>query len=282
LLNLSTKPDLVWLARLIDDVQRAAPESDFLLAGAQARDLVLMHGYGIDTQRATEDVDLAFLVSDWNDFQLLRTRLIESSRFTGNAVEPYKLRHVGIGAARVDLIPFAGVEDARRMIAWPPDRAIVMNVMGFLEAHDAALAIVLPEGVSVNVPPLHALMLLKLAAWTDRRLTPPIGKDARDIRLLLKCYLQAGNQERLYEEAAHLLERADFEFEASGAWLLGSDALALLHASATSRSSVPFYLDLLQREKRAAAESLLLGDMRSSDPAYDLRLLLSFCEGFAV
>lgn len=282
LLDLSEKPDLIWLARLIADVQRAAPEADFMLAGAQARDVLLMHAYGIDTRRATEDVDLAFLVANWDGFDLLRTRLIDSGRFAGTTMAPYKLRHNGVGAARVDLIPFAGVEDVRRAIAWPPDGAIVMNVMGFREARNAAISIALPERISVMLPPIQALALLKLSAWKDRRLHFPLGKDAHDIRLLLKYYLEAGNQERLYSEASHLLERADFEFEVAGAWLLGNDARMLLEANATSSSTVPFYSELLQQENRASTESLLLADMRSPDPAHDLRLLRSFCEGFGV
>ena len=69
--------------------------------------------------------------------------------------------------------------------------ATVMNVIGFREAHEAALTVSIPEGVSVNVPPLHGLVLLKLSAWADRRLIPPLGEDAHDIRLLFKHYLEA-------------------------------------------------------------------------------------------
>jgi predicted nucleotidyltransferase len=135
--------------------------------------------------------------------------------------------------------------------------------------------------MSVDVPPLYALILLKLAAWADRRVIPPLGKDAHDIRLLLKHYLEAGNQERLYTVAAHLLDRADFDFEAAGAWLLGHDARVMLNESVAAASSVPFYLAIVQREATAATESLLLGDMRSPNPANDLRLLGAFFEGFA-
>ena len=156
-----------------------------------------------------------------------------------------------------------------------------MNVIGFREAHDVAIAVDLPEAMSVDVPTLYALMLLKLAAWADRRVIPPLGKDAHDIRLLLKHYLEAGNQERLYTVAAHLLDRADFDFEAAGAWLLGHDARVMLNESVTAASSVPFYLAIVQREATAATESLLLGDMRSPNPTNDLRLLRAFFEGFA-
>src|SRR5437879_319167 len=105
-LDLSTKPDLTWLARLVADVRTAAPQMSFLLAGAQARDLLLTHAHGIDTGRATEDVDFAFMVADWEDFLQLRERLLASGRFVDTR-SPQRLRHHGIGASRVDIIPFA-------------------------------------------------------------------------------------------------------------------------------------------------------------------------------
>lgn len=261
-------------------MRSAAREADFLLAGAQARDLLLAYAHGIDTGRATLDVDLAFMLADWQSFLLLRQRLVGSGRFAGDTRSLQKLRHRGVGASSVDIIPFAGVEDAQRRIAWPPDGGVVMNVIGFREAHQVAVGVDLPGAISVAVPPLHALMLLKLAAWADRRLIPPLGKDARDIRLLLKHYLEAGNQERLYTVGSGLLDRPDFDFEAAGAWLLGHDARTMLDESASAASSVPYYSGLLHREAAAATESLLLGDMRSPDPAQDLRLLGSFFGGF--
>lgn len=279
-LDLSKRPELIWLSRLVADICIATPKHDLLIVGAQARDLLLMHAYGIDTGRATNDVDVAFMVADWGEFLSLRTRLVESGRFSGHERTLQKLIHNGVGAAKIDLIPFAGVEDASRHIAWPPDGATVMNVIGFREAHDVALNVAMPEGILVKVPPLHSLVLLKLSAWSDRRLTPPFGKDAHDIRLLLKHYLEAGNQERLYAEGAHLLERSDFEYEVAGAWLLGHDARELLEASDNAKNTVPFYLDLVKRESSAANESRLLSDMRSRDPVFDLRLLDSFAEGF--
>ena len=279
-IDLSKKLELTWLSRIIADIRIAAPKHGLLLVGAQARDLLLMHAHGIDTGPATEDVDVAFMVESWKEFHSLRAQLIESGRFSERGRTVQKLVHTGIGAAKIDLIPFAGLEDASRHIAWPPDGATVMNVIGFREAHDASLNVAMPDGISVGVPPLHSLILLKLSAWTDRRLDLPLSKDARDIRLLLKHYLDAGNQERFYVEAAHLLERADFDYEVAGAWLLGHDARGLLEASADANTAVPFYTEIVTRESVAATESLLLADMRSPDPAFDLRLLHSFAEGF--
>lgn len=281
MLDLSHKADLVWLGRLVADVRVAAPEADFLVAGAQARDLLLMHAHGIETGRATEDVDLAFLVASWDEFMSLREGLLGSGKFITETQTLHKLRHTGIGKARLDLIPFAGIETDDRHISWPPNGEPVMNVIGFREAHAAAVQVALPELQPVAVVALHALMLLKLSAWKDRRLQHPIGKDAHDIRLLLKTYLDAGNQERLYSEAAHLLDRDDFDYEVAGAWLLGYDAGNLLPTEETPGNAKDFYRTLLRAEVAAEMESTLIIDMRTADPTAEVQLLRSLFEGFS-
>jgi len=125
-----------------------------------------------------------------------------------------------------------------------------MVVLGFREAMEAAVAVKLPGGMEVAVASLPALALLKLFAWADRRYTQP-GKDAGDLWLLLRNYLDAGNRERLYDEARHLFEAPDYDDDLAGAWLLGSDArqlsaphpgapsAALVHASALLAGNDP-------------------------------------------
>ena len=49
------------------------------------------------------------------------------------------------------------------------------------------------------------LVALKLVAWWSGTTAP--GKDAADLLLILKNYLDAGNQSRLYDEAPHLLTK---------------------------------------------------------------------------
>ena len=125
-----------------------------------------------------------------------------------------------------------------------------MVVLGFREAMEAAVAVKLPGGMEVAVASLPALALLKLFAWADRRYTQP-GKDAGDLWLLLRSYLDAGNRERLYDEARHLFEAPAYDDDLAGAWLLGSDArqlsaphpgapsAALVHASALLAGNDP-------------------------------------------
>ena len=88
---------------------------------------------------------------------------------------------------------------------------------------------------TIRVVSLASLVILKLIAWTERRWHRP-GTDAHDIAVILRHYLDAGNLQRLYTEAPHLLDVADFDYEEAGAWLLGHDMARLLPEAAHPRS----------------------------------------------
>ena len=222
-LDLSSRRELGLLADLVQAIRRAKPDVRFLLVGAMARDLLLSFAHGIEARRATEDLDFAFAVDDWRAFAELRGALLGSG-FAEVAGVAHRLSYDGY---RVDLIPFGGVEHVDGMIDWPPPQDTRMVVLGFREAMAAAVAVKLPGGMEVAVASLPALALLKLFAWADRRYTQP-GKDAGDLWLLLRNYLDAGNRERLYDEASHLFEATDYDDDLAGAWLLGADARQLL------------------------------------------------------
>jgi predicted nucleotidyltransferase len=69
---------------------------------------------------------------------------------------------------------------------------------------------------------------VKLLAWNDRGLQD--NKDAQDLFFLLQHYHEAGNDNRMYEEALALLEACGFDLPLAGAALLGHDAGKLLEA----------------------------------------------------
>jgi predicted nucleotidyltransferase len=226
-IDLAGDRGLDWLATLIVDVRAAAPRAQMLLAGAMARDLLLMHAHGVGIARATEDVDLAFAVRDWGEFGRLCAQLTGCGLFEAHRSVMHRLRYHE--TLPIDVIPFGGVERADRSIAWPPDGRTVMDVLGYREAMASATTVILPFGQSVQVVSLPALVLLKVLAWEQRHGLEP-DKDASDLMLLLRHYLDAGNAKRLYAEAAHLLESADFDYEIAGAWLLGRDAADIIAA----------------------------------------------------
>jgi predicted nucleotidyltransferase len=96
------------------------------------RDLHLHYGAGIPIQRGTEDIDFAFMVSSWSEFDALRTRLIESGACGAVEGKQHRLRHRNKLA--IDLVPFGSIETENRHIAWPPKGDMVMDVFGFREA----------------------------------------------------------------------------------------------------------------------------------------------------
>ena len=233
-LDLADKRELDFLAELIADLRAVAPHVNFLLVGAMARDLLLYHTHGIRAERATEDADLALAVADWNDFERLHESLITSGSFMPHPKIAHKLLYRR--RMEADLIPFGGVERADGTIAWPPKGDTVMRVLGFQEALASSIIAVLPLGQRVAVVSLSMLAVLKVLAWAERRTTEP-RRDASDLILILRSYLDAGQAERLYGEADHLLAAGDFDYERAGSWLAGKDAVTLMrrHSANSNR-----------------------------------------------
>ena len=102
-----------------------------------------------------------------------------------------------------------------------------MSLVGYREAMRDSVQILLPDNQQISIVSLAALALLKLFAWRDRRKRSP-GKDAQDLAAVLENYLEAGNDDRLYGEFAHLLDFPDYDYIAAGAWILGADMRLLL------------------------------------------------------
>ena len=115
--------------------------------------------------------------------------------------------------------------------------------------------------------------MLKIAAWMERRYAQP-GKDAYDLWVIMRNYLNAGNHDRLYTDAAQLLERGDFNYETAGAWLLGHDMGKLLVGDSKAKVAA-----LLERESNPHGPLGLVGDMRA-DPETLLALLGALRSGF--
>ena len=271
-LDFSKKTELRWLSEPVRLVRDAAGNLSHFIAGAMARDLILQYGYGIDTVRKTHDVDFGFMVKTWPAFETLCSNLLATGKFTAVRGNAHRLNFDS--GMTVDLVPFGPIERPDRTIAWPPDGAIVMSVFGFREALAATILVALPEGVTVPVVTLAALALLKLAAWMERRHEQP-GKDAYDLWLIMRSYLNAGNRDRLYTDAAHLLERDDFDYDGAGAWLLGHDMGQLLTGDSKDKVSA-----LLARESDPNRSISLVGDMRT-DPNTASAMLRALRDGFA-
>lgn len=245
MLDLSLKIEPVQRAalRAVDAAARAAG-ADWFVAGATARDWLLQGLYGIETLRATKDVDFGIAVRDWDAFHRIREAISAGDEFAPDARAAHRLNHRQVRGFHIDLVPFGPLAGANGEIAWPPDQSIVMNVTGFDEAFDAAVRVAIEEGFAVRVASLPGLMLMKLFAWRDRRREG--HKDAWDLRLLLTQYERAGNTDRIFDEGVMAIE--GFDADRAAARLLGRDVA-----------------DLLRPRSRAALLALLDAELNDPD-----------------
>lgn len=220
-LDVSRKLDQISIDLLLAvDSTAAALGVTYFIIGAFARDVILGLCFGIDTGEATRDIDFGLMMDDWAQFDELRARLIAREEFAEHSGVRHRLTFRSV--RQLDIVPFGGIERKPGEIAWPPEFTTVMSTVGLRQAHARALPITIAEERSVPFASPAALTLLKLIAWSERG-SAINRRDVRDLGLLLTTYLRAGNEERLYEEHAALLDEADFDFGAAGARILGRD-----------------------------------------------------------
>jgi predicted nucleotidyltransferase len=273
LFNLSDKPDLQPLADVVRPLQEAAAKLDapFFLMGAAARDVMLLHAFGIKTLRQTEDMDFGVMVKDWATFDALRSELLDGGQFeTRSKDATHKLWHRS--GKPLDIVPFGGVEKPDRTLAWPPNEETIFDCFGMQEAMQSGHDVRLPGDLSLTVPSLPALALLKITAWQDRKLTHP-GRDAGDLMLYLRHYLDCDQYDHAAKDCPELFEAADYEHDVTSARLLGRDLRQLLSAEAVAR-----VLAIVLPESDASGTRLLATQSRLEIGAAT-KIIAGLCEG---
>lgn len=253
---------------------------DIFLVGATARIILLENVFGLHTGRATHDIDFAFAVENWDQFQAIKDRLTSTSGFEevrGEAqrltCKPANVEHRFV----VDLIPFGGLESSRNTIAWPPDMSIMMNVAGYRDVHASAVQVEVGPGIVISIASIPGLAILKLFAWVDRGRENP--KDAIDLVTLLRQYNEAGNQDRVYEDAIAALEDVGYDIELAGAWLLGRDAFAM--SSPETRGQLNAMFDEPSVMERLVTDMSRALQTQDAPLDYSRALLEQFIKGFS-
>lgn len=211
---------------VIRQVQQCAANLgiNILLTGATAKIILLENVYGMSGGRATRDIDFAFAVENWQQFNEFKNRLISTGMFEAHPSIPHRVffqSELVNHKLTVDLLPFGEVED-NNQIKWPPDMAVVMNVAGYRDALKSAISLEISEDLTISVISIAGLATLKLFAWADRNQTET--KDANDFVLVARNYHQSGNNERIYEpKFTDVLTAVEYDPELTGIWLLGHD-----------------------------------------------------------
>lgn len=249
-----------------------------MLVGATARIILIENVCGLPTGRATKDVDFAFAMESWEQFEALRQRLIEQHGFEADPRVTHKLYYRPKGSAHgfpVDLVPFGPLGGEREEIRWPPEMKIVMNVAGFADALESAVSVEVDAHLRVAIASLPAIAVLKLFAWLDRH--QETEKDAIDLTALLRLYCEI-EQERAYGIPEDVFAGVGYDIELAGAWLLGNDARQVTLAPTTEKLTALFLntpqTDALIRDMARALPG-------KGDPeGHATNLLEQFVEGF--
>jgi len=192
---------------------------DFFIVGAYVRDLILNYIYGIEIYRATNDIDFAVRVATWDEYLML-VEQIEKMGFRKNEMILHRYTYKGM---IIDFIPFGDISSENDKVSWPEKEVKEMNVMGFDDAYlntEVVLIETNPD-ITIKAATIECLVMLKIFAWNDRAVDLRL-KDAKDLYLIINSYLEAGNQERLFNEHIDIVE-ATKDYELSGARLLGRD-----------------------------------------------------------
>jgi predicted nucleotidyltransferase len=249
------------------------------VVGAAARDIILHYGYGVEIIRATEDIDLGVMVEDWDKFTQLKEAIIGSETFN-QGKEPQRFLYRG--KFPVDVVPFGQISKPKNTTKWPEFDGIEMSTLGFKESFDNSILVRLrtDPDFKIKFASLAGLAAMKLISWKDKY--PERNKDAKDLKLIMLNYIEAGNLERIYDgEDSDISEGAAEDYELMSARLLGRDV-----ATITMPESKKYILEILNEETGEQDNYKLALDMRRG-PSYtindfdtNLNLLEALKKGF--
>ena len=178
-------PSIARVLRAVDAVARTL-RYEYFLAGATARDLVLVNALGQRPGRATRDIDFGLAIQDWSQFSAFKDALTAAGGFRSDATAAQRLYYRDASAGwelPIDVIPFGPIASDEGMIAWPPKRDVVLNVAGFEDAFHSAVLLTVADDLVVRAASLPGLTILKLLAWRDRH--QENNKDASDLYKLM-------------------------------------------------------------------------------------------------
>jgi len=241
LLDLSKKISKNTL-EILEDISAIAESLNipFLLIGATARDLIMHDAFGINTIRATMDIDLGIYVADWDNYRKISNAMVNSGSYS-----PTKTIHrfLHINGLPIDILPFGLIGGPNNTITWPSNPDIKLSILGFDEAYHYAETIRIRSNpvLDIKIVTLCGLAMLKLISWNDKY--PERQRDAQDLALIMGHYIDAGNKERFFAECGDLIKEEDFDYADASARLLGRDIASILNPN--TRNTI---IGILERE----------------------------------
>jgi len=247
----SDTPAGLVIAELRDRIDPARPP---MLIGAEARDI--LHGQLGHTfrNRATEDVDIAFAIPDWDAYATLTDGLTPIPD-TGIA-----FRVAGI---HVDVMAFGSVESPQGTLTPPFRAADPIDVFGMIQVYATAQTASFGPGLEIRLPTVGGYVALKLKAWIDRSAVHN-QKDAPDLGLALFWAAESPAYTDRFWADSEMFSRWEADVGLGGAALLGRDVRDVLGAQASGQLADLFTVtsrEELSRALNSSARDLSLGDL---------------------
>ena len=230
----------------------------FYVIGATARDiLMLLHNE--KSGRATQDLDIAIAVPDWERYQEVEKGILEIEGFSKDNSQQQRFRY--LDTFPLDIVPFGDVMQQDDKIFWPPDEQIAMSVLGFNEVAGATQTVEIDRDISIQIASLTGVFLLKLVAWSERN--EEGNKDADDIGFIINNYYSI-NEDRILKDHQDLYKDENFDTNTAGARLIGRDLNEIL----SNKDSKDKICSILKQELEKKEESRLINQIIETNRSF--------------
>lgn len=187
-------------------------EVSFALVGALVPALLLSpdkEKLSIGT-RETRDADHVVSLKSWGEWDRVLNDLEALGFRRGNRGQEHRLY---FETAEIDLIPYGLQEGPDDVLVWRKS-GNTMNLAGFSDVFKYAEKTEVAPGIRVPVIPLWLFAVLKVAAYSDRKLIRDVG----DIVYVLANYEPLAKDSRRFD-----VIEDELRVENAGAYLLGQD-----------------------------------------------------------
>jgi predicted nucleotidyltransferase len=244
---------------------------DFFLLGAFARDIWTTHLHNIRTQRATQDIDLAILLSKSEEYDELISYLVENENFTTTKNKFCLLFKQRI---QVDIMPFGEIEQAENYDAWSKTHNFrPISTLGLQEAYQNSLVISTENDLEFKATSLEAIVVLKLISWNDR--PEHRQKDAKDLAFILENYFDI-MRDVIFDDHFDLIDD-NFDTQICSARVLGRLITAIFAENEVLKTQI---IQILTTQTTSKISNLATVMMRDSEE-YEkyIQLLKAILEG---
>ncbi|MEQ9404270.1 MAG: hypothetical protein RIM99_11820 [Cyclobacteriaceae bacterium] len=228
---------------IIDEVMTYA-HAPYYLIGVNAIALELLKE-GIKPNRGTKDIDFAVMVTTIQEYERIITELEKRGFLKVKA--PWTLYHEKYKVA-IDLLPFGEIEENDTVSF--NERYSDLHVLGFQEVLENTEKVEIEE-ITIQIPPIPGMIVLKLVAWSDR----PEERD-NDLSDILKifehfydCYWND-----IMDHHHDLFNQEPFDQLKVSARILGREARRYLNKSERLKSRI---LKVLKENLQAPEKSLI-------------------------